>query len=352
MKKLFVSLNSLSLSALILMSPFLMGADYLGGKQIERSKSIMGTMMDITIFESTLTRENASRIIDGAFEMAVSLEGKASDSDENSIVSRVRRAKAGEVIPLDDDTLNILKQAVRISLLSEGAYDVTAAPLKKMWLQAKDEGEPPSKEAIKSALTIVSYQNIQLDELDKKLTIKKEGVSLYLADSIQAYAVDKVADYLKDNGVTSALISFAGNSRYLGNSREGYGWRVGIEHPRKIDEYAAIIEVAEPRAFSVTSDYDDFFMFKGKRYSIFCNPQTGQPEDNHVSSVTIIAEKALLANVVSQAVFVLGAEKGYELVDKLKEDGVEAICIEENPKDRFVLSGSEGAQPLIKEVTL
>ncbi len=340
------------ISFFIAIGMLLMGADYLGVKQLEKSRNLMGDALQITVFESNLSTENVSRVMDKAFEWVESLENKTSNHHDESLASRIQRAKKGDTFDLDDDTYTILKESLRVSRLSDGAIDITAGPLRKIWKEAKEKGEPPLNKAMESVLPKIGYQSIVLDDFNRRLTLQRDGIELDWEGAARAYALDQVARHLREHEVYSAVVRFGESIRLVGRSPEGRTWRVGIEHPRKVADYAAILEPEVERAFSTAGDYQSFFIYKGKRYSHIFDPKTGAPLDNHMASVTIITEKALLAHLVSNAFFVLGPEKGFNLVEALKEDGVEAVCIEEKSTEQFILGGSEGTHALMTEINV
>lgn len=330
----------------------LTGADYLGSKQIEKSQNFLGESLTVTVFYSDLSKEELSRLIEDAFKRAQAIEAKVSVNGEGSVVAQINRAGKGAAIPLDEDTFYLIKKGVEVSRLSNGAFDITAEPLHKLWAAAKDKSEPPAEEAVKPALSRVGYEAILLDNAAMTVTFKTEGVQINLDILAKGYILDQVTAYLKDHNVRSAILDFGGSVRLIGLSSEGRAWRVGLEHPRDVNGYAAVLELEDEKALFSSNDYDRFFLFKGKRYPDLFDPRTGYPRDNHVTSVTVIGTNATFASALSAAFFVLGPEEGFEMIEGLTDQHIEAICVEENPAGKFVLSGSEGAQNMIREIGL
>ena len=136
----------------------------------------------------------------------------------------------------------------------------------------------------------------------------------------------------------------------LGLSPGSATWKVGVEHPRKVEEHAVLLELNEGRAVSTAGDYESFFLYKGKRYPHLFDANTGYPPQNRVASVTVIAKDATLSNVLSEALFVLGPERGFELIESMTEEGAGAIYIEERSDKEFILASSDGTQPYIREI--
>ncbi|HXV19297.1 MAG TPA: FAD:protein FMN transferase, partial [Candidatus Omnitrophota bacterium] len=187
-----------SLLAFVLV-PFLIGADYLGSKQMERSKGIMGDVFEITVFSSDHNSDSLSRVLDQAIEKVAALERALDENDPVSVASRLKGASQGEAIALDEDTFFILKEAVRISKLTDGAYDVTARHLNDLWYEARLTGTPPPQSVIETALPKGGYQYILLDENNRTVTLQKAGVEIDWASVAKGYAIDRTAAFLKRN---------------------------------------------------------------------------------------------------------------------------------------------------------
>lgn len=331
----------------------LVGADYLGQKQIERSRNIMGTAFTITIFDSGgISLERNSYLVDKAFETIQSIEESMYSQSEDSVVWKINHSKAGEPVTLDEGSFFVIRESLRLAKISEGVFDITDAPLKELWRKARERSEPPPQGSIQDALEKVGYAYVSLDHDSKTLALKKEGVQINIDDPARGYAADKALLQLKNQGVTSAMIKVGESTRWIGLAQESRFWRFGIEHPRKVDEYAAVLELDTERATSSTGDYDEFFIYKSQRYPIVINPKTGSPPMNGVVGVTVAAENIAFANLLSHLLFILGPEKGYEFIERYKEEGIEAIFIEESKPGQFSLSSSEGLHNNLSDINL
>ncbi len=340
----------IKLTLLVFLCAPLTGAEYLGSRQMERSRNFMGETLRITVFQSNHTDESLGYVLEKAFRMAEAIENEVTEKNPESVPSRVARSKAGEAVPLNNDAFQIVKEGLRLSRLTEGAFDITSGGLREAWRKAKEEGEPPQSKAIGAILPSVRYEDIRLDEYGKKLVVEREGVRLDLETVARGYLLDRVAAHLDRNEVRSAVITFGGNLFMLGLSPGSAYWKVGVEHPRKVEEHAVLLELNEGRAVSTAGDYENFFLYKGKRYPHLFDANTGFPPKNRVASVTVIAKDAILSSVLSEALFVIGPERGFELIETMTEQGAGAIYIEERSDKDFILASSEGSQPYIREI--
>ncbi len=330
---------------------FGLGADFLGSTKVERSAPFLGSKLEITVFDSTAP-DNAAAIVEKALRMASELEGKISAASETSIIARVNKAGVGEALDLDEATFYIIKTGLYVAEASDGAFDITDGALKKVWALAKEKLVPPAESEIKSALFLTDHRALELNTLDRKLVVRKTGITLDLGAVAKGYALDRIADFLKDNDIHSAIVTCGSLTRLVGQFEGARAWRFGIEHPRKLDLYAIRLEIEEEKGLSSTTDFDKFFMFEGKRYPDTINPKTGYPEANKVASVTVIGNNTALAGALSAAFFVMGSEAGFEMIERMTDEHVEAVCIEESPKNRFILTTSEGAQNYIRDIQL
>lgn len=331
----------------------LTGADYLGQKQIERSRNIMGTVFTITIFNSGgLSLERNAYLVDRAFGAIENIENKMYSANENSLIWKINHAKAGQTVTLDEDTFFVVRESLRLSKASEGYFDITDVPLKELWVKAKEKNELPSQEAIRAALSKVDYTQVSLDAESKTLSLRKEGLKIDVDEAARGYAADKALLQLKSQGAASAMIKAGESTRWIGLAQESRYWRFGIDHPRKVDEYTAILEWDAEKATSSTGDYDNFFIYKGSRYPLVIDPKTGSPPTNPVVGVTVTADNIAFANLLSHLLFILGPERGYEFIDRYKEEKIDAVFVEESPSGRLTLSSSEGLHGNLKDINL
>lgn len=237
-----------------------------------------------------------------------------------SEVSRINRLADKEPIKVSKEIFEVLKEALEYSRLTSGAFDVSIRPLSRLWGEGGKLKEIPEVEEIEERLALVSYKNIILNEKDQTVKFKREGMALDLGGIAKGYALDRAIKVLKERGIKEALINAGGDIRAMGER----SWRVGLQHPRKEKEVLAVIELRN-QAIATSGDYQRYFIKEGERYHHIINPETGHPADKCMS-VTIIGPSATQADILATGVFVLGPEKGMELIESLKD--VEGIIID------------------------
>ena len=233
---------------------------------------------------------------------------------ESSEISRLNAAPAGERVHLSQTTLDVLRRAQEISELAGGSFDITAAPLIKLWKQTIATGELPDAAALESARDAVGYTKLELGDTWAMKTA--DGVRVDLGGIAKGFAVDRAIAALKRKGITGALVAIAGDGYALGNQANGRAWRIGIRNPSALEERIGDVLELSDKAYSTSGDYEQYIEIGGVRYAHIIDPRTGQPA-HQAASVTIIADDSATADSLATAVSVLGARDGLAAIAKV-----------------------------------
>jgi thiamine biosynthesis lipoprotein len=201
--------------------------------------------------------------------------------------------------------LPLIKRATELSTLSSGLFNPAIGNLIALWGFASDEpakGPPPTLEAIQKLLD----QHPSMDSV-KVNGISIEGnnpaVRLDFGAFAKGYAVDRTIETLQEAGIQHAVVNAGGDLRAIG--RHGQRpWRVGIRHPRQ-EGILASVETTQDESIFTSGDYERYFDWQGKRYDHIIDPRTGYPAEG-LSSVTVFADQADLADAAATAIFVAG----------------------------------------------
>lgn len=274
------------------------------------------------------------QVLKDALEECGRYEQLLSRTVEGSDVWRINHAEGGTV-EVSDDTIAILQCAGRISELSGGAFDASIAPVSTLWDFTSGNAVLPDAEAIEKAAELVDYSKIRIDE--KKVTLPA-GMMIDLGGIAKGYIADQIRTYLEKRGVKNAILSFGGNVVAIGNKPDGSQWTIGIQDIDK-GTGTSMLKTRSSGGSVVTSGiYERGFDLDGVRYHHLLSPDTGWPVQNELASVTIISESSMEGDALSTAAFVLGLEKGTELIESMK--GIEAVFIS---RDRTV-TGTSGVK--------
>lgn len=246
----------------------------------------------------------------------------------NSEVSKINRLTKGESLTISTELFYLLETAQKISILSDGAFDLTYASVGYKYNYR--EKEKPTNNEIQSLLPKINFQSIILEPTTKKISLLHNNIKIDLGGIAKGHAIKRCLDLLANNGLKHALVSAGGDTALLGD-RKGRPWLVGIKHPRA-DEKTVVHIPLENEAISTSGDYERYFIQDGIRYHHIINPKTGQSA-SEVVSVSIIGKDATYVDALSTTVFVKGLSKGMQFIEKLP--GYEAVVIDNNYKLYF-----------------
>ena len=299
-------------------------------KKIPPKLSEVGFYLDTVITLTAYVEDK--QVLKDALEECGRYEKILSRTVEGSDVWRINHAK-GEPVEVSEDTMNILRCAQEISQKSGGAFDVTIAPVSTMWNFTKEPHELPDAEEIAKAAELVDYTRMTLE--GNKVTLP-EGMMIDLGGIAKGYIADQVKAYLKKRGVKYAILSFGGNIVAIGSEKpDGTPWKVGIQDIDKPTGEHMLISLNKGGSTVTSGTYERGFDLDGVRYHHLLSAETGWPVQNELASVTIFSESSSEGDALSTTAFVLGTEKGLELIESLK--GIEAVFI---AKDRTVTYSS------------
>ncbi len=254
-----------------------------------------------------------------AFAEIKRIEGLLSKYNPDSEISRLNNSGRLAVNP---DTFYIIERAKYFWQASDGAFDITVAPLMDLWGFTDKKYRKPQDSHIKAVLGLIGSDKIILDKDKFVVELKIPGMKLDLGAIAKGYAVDCAIKRLREKGIKNCLIN-AGGQIYCLGTKSGGSWKVAIKDPRS----PGLLDKLElkDQAVATSGDYMQYFTKGKSRYSHIMDPRSGYPSDSGVASVTVIAPDGLTADALSTAIFVLGREKGLELAAKFPKVTVKII---------------------------
>ena len=294
------------------------------GQLVKETRALMDTFCEISCYGDN--KDTTVSAIDAAFKEMERIEKVFSKFNENSEVSKINALAGLEKVALSEEVFKLTERSVYYSSISNGAFDITVAPLMEVWGFVRRHKSMPDKETIENALKDVGYKNIELDP--KKLSIKflNKGTKIDFGGIAKGYAVDRAKDILAAHGIKNGLINLGGNMFALGSAPAKKKWKIGVEDPRNKGKLLHSFELTD-MAISTSGNYERFFEIEGKRYSHIINPITGEPCQG-IISVTVMADSAEEADALSTAIFVMGEEKGLNLAKSIK--GIKVLMLKED----------------------
>ncbi len=278
-----------------------------------------------TVVELRLNGTSDQKLIDRCFEKMGQYEALLSRTREGSDVWKINHS-AGKPVEVSDDTAALIALAQKYYELSDGAFDITVAPYVTIWDFPNNTGQIPAEASIAAARIHVGLPLLHLD--GNTVTLDDPRASVDLGGIAKGYIADRLKEFLEEEGVTSGYINLGGNMLTIGSKPGDIPWNIGIRRP--FGEASDTIATVKVDGLSVVTSgpYERYFEKDGKIYHHILDPASGYPVWNGLASVTILSESSADGDALSTACFVLGLERGMELIESL--DDIEALFVTED----------------------
>ncbi|HIP53021.1 MAG TPA: FAD:protein FMN transferase [Chromatiales bacterium] len=291
-----------------------------------REEAIMGTRISVQLWSDDSAA--AEEAIDAVMAEMHRIDALMSPFKTDSQLARVNREAAERPVPVSPELFELVRRALRVSVLSGGAFDITFASVG--YAYDYRNRKRPDEHWVRAHLDRIDYRHVDLDEESRTIRFRLPGVRIDLGGIAKGHAVDRAIALLKQRGIRQALVSAGGDSRLLGDHR-GRPWNIGIRDPRRKDTSTAVLPLADT-AISTSGDYERYFEAGGRRYHHILSPSTGRSVDQ-ARSVTILGPDATTTDALSTSVFVLGPERGMALVERLP--GIDAVIVDAQGRMHF-----------------
>jgi len=287
---------------------------------------ISGTDMFFdTVVTITLYGEDKQNYIDECFDLARYYENLFSNTIPESDISRINEAK-GDYVQVSPETIDLLNAGLEYGKISGGQFNISVGKLSDLWHFSENDGDVPADEEIQSALQTI--EPVPVSIADNTVALTNPDSKLDLGGIAKGYIADRMRDYLIEAGINSGIINLGGNVVVIGSKPDGSKYKIGIQKPFS-DQNDVIAYVESDEVSVVTSGvYERYFYVDDTLYHHILNLATGYPANNGLSSVTIISRNSVDGDGLSTTCFLLGLEKGMELIENTPE--IEAVFITED----------------------
>ena len=275
------------------------------------SGATMGTQYHIT-WLATENSPPAELVFTGVEAVLEDINASMSTYRSDSEISRFNAAPAGEWFPISAGFLEVFTLARQVSAASDGAYDVTVAPLVNLWGFGPLPGDGiPTADAIAGVMPQVGEQWVDIDAENSSLR-KQRPLQLDFSSIAKGYGVDKVGRWLERQAIVDYLVEIGGEVRVAGLSPRGTPWRIAVEKPEPMQrQMTATLEIGDV-SVATSGDYRNYFELNGQRYSHSIDPRTGYPVRHELVSVTVVHRSTALADAWATALSILGPEAALE----------------------------------------
>lgn len=280
-----------------------------------RTSFALGTAVAMSVWHRDAASGEAA--LDAAFAELEQVENVMSLYRPDSQISRLNRdAVLQQPHPY---LVTVLEFAAHIANQTGGAFDVTVQPLWDLYQGAKQQARLPEESLVRQARSRVDWQRVQTSA--DRISLSGEGTAITLNGIAQGFAADVAMAALRRTGVTHALID-TGEMGALSGKPDGSAWRVGIQHPRQPGAFVTLANLQD-RCLATSGDYETWFSADYVNNHLF-DPRTGH-SPTELASVSIAAPTGMAADALSTAVFVLGVERGMNLVRSIP--GTDALFV-------------------------
>ncbi len=295
---------------------------------VERETVLMGTYLHISL--AVQERDTGIRIIEEVFDAVESADALISSWRDDSQIGTLNAASAGERVQISPKLVTLLGELADWVQSTQGAFDPVIGSLIDAW-DLRGDGRLPDAITLRRALTASGFENISVD--NNTATARRSSAATWLDAGAfgKGYALRDVAQVLREHGVKSALIDFGGQALAIGDAESNDRWTIGVANPIKRDQSVAVLRIRD-ESVATSSQSERFIEVAGKRFGHVLDPRTGQPVEPW-GSVTVVAQDPMIADILSTALFVLGAEVAEQwardrtdigvLISVNSDDGVE-----------------------------
>lgn len=288
---------------------------------VKRTRELMGTIIQMTVLD--VPEERAGPALEDAMNEMKRLEDLLSEWRADSEISQINRAAGQHPVKVSKATLDNVRVALEVSRWSDGAFDLSWAALRGMYLFQPGNERIPSDAELAARLPLVNYKNIVLDERAQTVFLRRKGMMLGTGGIAKGYALEQAAGILERAGIQNFMF-FGGGQVVVHGRKANRGWRVGVQHPR-VDDYFAFIE-SERGSIATSGDYEHAFFRDGQRWHHIIDLKTGKPVQ-HTAAVTVISDSAFYADAIDTALFIMGPEKALAKLASAPGPKAEALIV-------------------------
>lgn len=311
--------HALAIGVLVLMSCNRPAQHDAGFAIISGQRVLMDTAVSIEVY---VKKSDSSSVVHAgianAFAAMSRVDSLMSSYSATSEVSEINRRAAKEAVAISAFTDSVLQTAGWAAALSDGAFDVTVAPILQLWGFGTERLGVPDENAIKALLPVVDYK--LMNASDGAVRFQRAGMGIDLGGVAKGFAVDVAIEALQAAGYRDMKVKAGGDMRMMASDLTAGRRYIWIQHPRSSDKFFGKFRL-DSGAVSTSGDYERFFERDGIRYHHIIDPETGYPASQSVSA-TVLANDSRTADALSTALFVLGPERGIALAESLGFDAV------------------------------
>lgn len=290
-----------------------------------RGLRLMGNHFELSVVSDD--KRWAENCIDKAVSEIKRIEALLTTFDESSQTNLINRNAGVKPIRVDKEVFELITRAVKISELTQGAFDITYGSIdKSLWNFDVNMKHLPAPGKARESVKLINYKNIVLDGAEQTVYLKEKGMRIGFGGIGKGYAADMAKSLLRQEGVQSGIVNAAGDLVTWGHQPGGRPWTIAIADPERKVPYFSKLNISD-MAIATSGNYEKYALIDGKKYSHTINPKTGLPVSG-IKSASIICPSAELADALATPVMVMGVSAGLDMINQLRHVG--CIVVDDN----------------------
>ena len=267
------------------------------------------------------------------------VDNSLSPFNKSSIITAINQNK--DVMP-DSMFMDVFQLAMNISADTDGAFDITVAPLVNAWGFGFKSGQHPTKQQVDSLMQLVGYQKLAI--VDGYVKKRDPRMMLDCSAIAKGYGSDVVAKLFRDRGIKNFMVEIGGEIVTSGVNEKKQPWSVGVTKPTDDSlnishELQTILNVTD-KAMATSGNYRNFYYKDGKKFAHTVDPKTGNPVQHSILSATVLAKSCAMADAYATSFMVMGLEKAQQVLDRHPELMAYFIYSDQNGHDAVWFSPS------------
>jgi FAD:protein FMN transferase len=294
-------------------------------KVYKQTLKLMGNRFEI----SAVAAEErwAHERIDAAAEEIRRIERLLTTYAEDSETNLINRNAGIAPVEVSPETFQLIERAIRISGITQGAFDITYGSVdKSLWNFDDQMTRLPDRNTAKKMVRLINYRHILLDRERTTVMLQEKGMRIGFGGIGKGYAAEKAKQVMQEMGVESGIVNASGDLTAWGYQPDDSPWTIGIANPDSAGQVFSYLNITN-MALATSGNYEKFIMIDGKKYSHTIDPKTGLPVTG-IKSVTIITPNAEIADAMATPVMIMGIRAGLDMIDQIKD--IEAIIVDDD----------------------
>lgn len=255
--------------------------------------------------------------------------------DPASEAARLNRENTRGTIPVSKEMHEVLMLSKKLWDASDGAFDPTMLPVKRLWEQAVQSQQIPSNRDIMRTLSRVGFEQVEKVKDRREIRRKTGHIEFDFGGIAKGYAVDRVAALLREHDISAALVALSGEIRTFGKNNDS-PWRIGIQHPLKMNDLWGIVSSETDIRVSTSGNYRQPLIIAGHEFYHIFDPRTARPVAEKILGVTTLCSSQKASNALldgaATAIVVMGSESGLKFANRL---GIEALVLKRSRDGRI-----------------